>query len=109
MAQHVTNLKKRNKNIQNQKYALKQKINNLSHLLEGLKHNYNLCDEALTVMETYFAETELDLFKIHQNKKKNKKVSYSDNITKFAMTLFSYSRKSYSFVRKVFLCLTQEH
>ena len=108
MGQQVTNLKKRNKNIQNQKYALKHKLNNLSNLLGELKHNYNLCDEAFNVMETYFRETELDLFKVHLNKKKNKKVLYTD-VKKFAMTLFSYSRKHIRLFVKSFPCLTQEH
>lgn len=78
-------------------------IKNMKHLFNELKKKYVSDIDALNMLSREFEGMALNLF---QNKIKNKSRSasgrrYSDEVKKFAVTLFYHSPKTYDYCRLV--------
>ena len=71
----------------------------MAELTRQLKTQHKLDAEAISTIESYFGETGLNVFK--DFKKYSAKGKYSDSIRKFALTLFCYSNKAYSYICKL--------
>lgn len=85
----------------------KEHIKNMKHLFNELKKKYVSDIDALNMLSREFEGMALNLF---QNKIKNKSRSasgrrYSDEVKKFAVTLFYHSPKAYDYCRLV-LCFS---
>ena len=74
----------------------------MSALLNNLQSTAGLGESGYSILKLCFGDTDLDLFKVHLDKKDGKRVVYSEKVKKFALTLFSYSPKSYTYVRSIF-------
>lgn len=99
-------LRKRIRNLQQKLRRKVVSINNLKDLVKYLKDNNKSCNTLEDVLQANFNDFAIDLFKNEwQNgKSATKRRTYSDEMKKFAMTLYFYSPKAFNFVReKLFL------
>ena len=91
---------KRSKMMQQKIRRLKRKISSLNQVVDTLKNKNMVSETGLNVLSATFSGVPLEVMsRICKAKSRNK---YSPELRKFALTLYFYSPKAYTYVRSCF-------
>lgn len=101
----IFGLRKSSRKHRKQKCVAKKNLKKLSKLGEDLKIKFQISKEDMKQIKSCLGEMGFDVFKhVQKNNSKNK---YAKEIRKFTLTLFAFSPKAHSCLRK-YLSLPHE-